>query len=409
MRRAHIVIAGAGYAGLAAYLALRPRLDGGAIDLTLVSATDAHLLLPELPLYLAGQESEHEIRLQLGHVVRPPARLHRARILRVRSDPPALVIQGAVDPWVADGLVVALGSVPDDFGVKGVREHATLIGRWDDARDLRRRLLATLASRHGGRVAIVGGGFTGVEIAAELADTHRVPGRIVLIAPHLLADLPERVGQTARSALERLGVELVLGDRAAEVRADAVVLAGGRRIPCAATIWAAGVRANPVMTDSHLAVNRRGQAEVDATLRLAPRVYVCGDCAAVTDARTGRPVAPTAQAALQQGPAAAANLLRELAGKEPQPLQTRSLGFLISLGREEAVGSILGHSVAGGDVAALKRLIETYHAFQVGGLHALGARLLRSTGARRGRASDPEVAAHAQGESPMPVDPAPQT
>ena len=383
MRRAHVVIAGAGYAGLAAYLALRPRLDRGLIDLTVVSAADAHLLLPELPLYLAGQESERDIRLRLGHLIRPPARLHQARILQVRTHPPALVVQGAVDPWRADGLVLALGSIPDDFGVPGVHAHATVIGRWDDARDLRRRLLATMASRHGGRVAIVGGGFTGVEIAAELADTHRVAGRIVLIAPHLLAGLPDRVGQTARAALERLGVELLLGARAAAVRADGVVLADGRHVSCTTTIWAAGVRASPVLADSHLAVNRRGQAEVDATLRLAPCVYACGDCAAVKDPRTGQPLAPTAQAALQQGPAAAANLLREFEGAQRQPLRMRNLGFLISLGRGQAVGSVLGHTVDGGDVATLKRLIETYHAFQIGGLHALGSRLLRSTGARR--------------------------
>ena len=375
----HIVIAGAGYAGLAAYLALRPAAERGEIELTVVNGDDRHLLLPELPLYLAGEEGAGRISLDLHRLVRPPARLAIGHVESLQLQPPGVVCGDGPGHLAADGVLVALGSVGDDFGVPGVGEHATAIGHWEDMLALRAQLLDDLARRAAAGVAVVGGGFTGVEIATELAERARNDHSrltVDLLAPHILPALPQQAQDTAIAALRHLGVRWHRA-HATRVEAGHVLVEGGGHVDAATIIWAAGVRANPVVAHSGLHVDRHGRAVTDDHLRAADHVFVCGDCAALADPDTGRTVPPTAQAALQAGPVAALNLLADLRGGEMHAFEPKERGLLVSLGRGQATGRIAGRSVEGGEVALLKRLIERYHAFQVGGLRALGLRLRR--------------------------------
>ncbi len=386
-----VVIAGAGYAGLAAYLALRAHARAGRLRVIVVNADNWHVLVPELPLYLAGDEPGSELRMDLRRAVQPPAELVVARVAGLETGARRVVCAGGIGPIGGDALILALGSVSSDFGVPGVARHALAIGRWHDAQEMRARVLADLEARAQKKVAVVGAGFTGVEIAAALAERAIEAGsplHVALIGDHVLPAMPGDVRRVGESALRRLGIELV-ADRAQAVDAGMVRLEHGPPHRADTIIWAAGVRANPVLGSSGLPVNGRGQVRVDGYLRVAPRVYCAGDCAAVPDPHTRRDAAPTAQLALQEGPAAACNAVREMDGRPLVPFQPKERGFLVSLGRREAAGTIAGASVHGGDVAALKRMIERYHAFQVGGLRALARGLLRGqpTEARADRAT----------------------
>jgi len=378
-RRPRIVIAGAGYAGLAGYLALRAQVRARRLDVTLVNGDNWHLLLPELPLYLTGAEPEGELRLDLRRAVQPPARLVIAHVEAIEPGGAAVRCAGSAGRIGGDGLLLALGSVSSDFGVPGVAEHAVPVGAWGDAQHLRDRLLQELHSRTHSAVAVVGAGFTGVEIATALAERARAARatlEVVLVGQEVLPSLPPAVRAAATAALRRLEVRLASG-RAAAVEAGLVRLEDGSAVRAETIVWAAGVRANPLLRACGLPVNHRGQVEVDEHLRAAQAVYCAGDCAAVRDAETGRTVAATAQLALQEGPGAALNLARELRGEAPRPVRPREHGFLVSLGRADAAGTLSGAAVHGGDIAALKRLIERYHAFQVGGLRGLARGLLR--------------------------------
>jgi NADH dehydrogenase len=380
-----IVVAGAGYAGLAACLTLRGALEAGQVAVTVVNATDWHLLLPELPLYVAGVEGPEDVRLHLRRALPPRAELHVARIVRLDPRAPAVVCADPPGRIEGDGLLLALGSAPEDYGIPGVAEHAIPIGQWDEARELRARVLEDLHRRRGGSVAVVGGGLTGVEVAAELAERaaeEHARLEVSLVAARILPTMPGPVQRLATAALRRLGVRLVPG-RAAAVEAGRVRLQDGGVVAAETIVWAGGVRGHPLVAASGLPVDRRGRALVDRFLRAAPRVYAAGDCAAPTDPDSGRPLAPTAQTALQAGRAAAGNLLRELQGQPPLPFRPRLRGQLVSLGRRQAAGTIGPLVVHGREVAALKRLIERYHAFQLAGVRELARALAGLSGARR--------------------------
>ena len=396
----HILIAGAGYAGLAAYLALRRAIEAERVAVTVVNADDWHLLLPELPLYLAGDEGAERLRLNLRNAVRAPARLVVARIRKLDVANCAVECDGPAGRLEADGLLVALGSVASDFGVPGVGEHAVTIGDWDDAEKLRGQLDEQLGSAHTSSVTVIGGGFTGVEIAAALAERGREEGsglRVTLVGSHLLPSMPDEIQTLAASALKRLGIRVIDG-RAVAVDHQAVHLQDGQSVEAQTVIWAAGVRANPLLAEAGLRTNAKGQAMVDEHLRTAPRVFCAGDCAAVTDAELDRPTSRTAQAALQEGPGAALNLVRALTGRPLLTVRVKERGFLVSLGRRNAAGTVLGLSVHGGEVAMLKRVIERFHAFQVGGRMALARKLQRQEAdVREADAQTPVGSAPAKG------------
>lgn len=373
----HTVIAGAGYAGLAAYLALRAAVRAGEVRVTVVNADNWHLLLPELPLYLSGEEPASDLRLDLRRAVQDPAELVIGRIDGV--DVGGRAVTCGERRIAGDTILLALGSVPSDFGVPGVAEHTLALGRWHDVQALRQRFLDDLQARQQSSVAVVGAGFTGVEIAAAIAERSADRGaalHVALVGDRVLPAMPKPVRAVARDALHRLGVQLVAG-RAARVEPGTVHLQSGETCRADTIVWAAGVRANPLLSSAGLAVNGRGQVRVDGHLRAAPGIFCAGDCAALRDPRSGRDAAPTAQLALQEGPAAACNLLRESRGRPLLPFEPKERGFLVSLGRRDAAGTIGHVSVHGGEVATLKRLIEHYHAYQVGGLRALARALLR--------------------------------
>lgn len=375
-----MVIAGAGYAGLAAFLALRGQVESGSLQVEIVNADDRHLLLPELPLFLAGKNGEDQVRLHLKRILPKDVRLIVARVESIDVSGPALVCHGTTGRIPCDGLIVTLGSIPSDFGVPGVKENSIPIGRWDDIAALRQQLLEDLHGKSGRNVAVIGGGFTGVEIAADLAEqAQREQSHLIvtLIGPGILPSMPDEMQQRAAAGLRQLDVRFVSG-RVRAVEPGKVCLASGPVVEAETIVWAAGVQANPVLSHSGLRVNHRGQVTADPFLRIAPRVFGAGDCVQVIDTKTHRPIAPTAQAALQSGPAAGWNLLRDLQGQELLPFHPKDRGFLVSLGRHNATGTVSGHNVQGGDAAALKRVIELYHAFQVGGLHALAHQLVQA-------------------------------
>ena len=206
------------------------------------------------------------------------------------------------------------------------------------------------------RVVVVGGGAGGLELAADLhgvlarlrarglpslrADRLRVG--VLEAGERLVPALSEAVGERTRDELERLGVDVRTGTRVTRVGPDAVETSDGTRLPADIAVWAAGIRAPDMLTDSGLPTDATGRVEVDEALRVrgVPGAFAIGDCAACIDARGAR-VPPSAQAAHQMASAVARNVLAACDGREPRAFAYRDRGALVSLGGR-AVGSVTG-------------------------------------------------------------------
>lgn len=293
-----------------------------------------------------------------------------------------------------DTLVIAVGSRSADFGIPGVREHCSFLDTTDEAllfhrRFLRRYLQAHARSpagegtgdrndredredRDGGErrlgnggealdVVIVGGGATGVELAAELRHASRwlpayglgsiAPERVRITvlerAPRLLAALPERLGNDAAVTLDALDVRVSCGVAVSEVTESAVLTEEGERIPATFTVWAAGIEALPLLDGlDGLETNRRHQLKVNRSLQTTrdENVFAMGDCAACPMDDSGeRMVPPLAQAAQQQARFLVDALSARLDGRPIGQFVFRNRGSLVSLADYSAVGSLMGN------------------------------------------------------------------
>jgi len=268
-------------------------------------------------------------------------------------------------------LVMAVGSTSNYFGVPGAREHTISLNATEDAERFRLRLLRLMAVAEQVReerpdaaaaldVVIIGGGATGVELAAELREASGVYAtygfsrlqvkrdvRITLLegAPRILAPLPERVSAAALKLLGERGINVVTDCRVTQIDPDKVLDNAGNVYPANLVVWAAGIRAPEFLATLGLPTNKGGQIEVDANLRVkgVPGVYALGDCAACID-ESGKPVPPRAQAAHQQADYLRKQFLRLAAGKpfDEKPYRYRDYGSLVSLGKTTSVGNLMG-------------------------------------------------------------------
>jgi NADH dehydrogenase len=266
-------------------------------------------------------------------------------------------------------LVLAVGSTSNYFGVPGAPENTISLNATEDAERFRLRLLRLLASaderKEEGRqaaidVVIIGGGATGVELAAELREAsgayaaygfaHLQAQRDVHItllegAPRILAPLPERVSDAALRLLDKRAIRVVTDCRVTQIDKNLVHDKKGNTYPADLCVWAAGIRAPEFLGSLGLPTSKGGQVEVDAQLRAkgVAGVYALGDCAACVDG-DGKPVPPRAQAAHQQADYLRKHFLRLAEGKPGQdkPYVYRDYGSLVSLGHTTTVGSLMG-------------------------------------------------------------------
>jgi NADH dehydrogenase FAD-containing subunit len=240
-----------------------------------------------------------------------------------------------VETLAYDYLLYTLGSTTDKDSIRGVREHALAVGNPADSIALRQRLRLLAA---GESVIVVGGGLTGIETAAEIAE--RYPAlRVQLITAGRVGDaLSVRGRAHIQSAFTRLGVGVQEGVRIDYVTAHAAIAADGRAVPFALCVWAGPLQALPLAREAGLAVNRRGQILIDNTMRsiTAPAIYAAGDAAAFVP-EAGVTTRMACATALPMGAHAADNLAAQLLGAEQQPFRFGYVAQCISLGRRDGL------------------------------------------------------------------------
>lgn len=355
-----VLVLGAGYAGMMAALRLARRAGGGA-RVTLVNAGSSFVERIRLHQVACGQRVA---RRPLGGLL--GARGVALRVGRVRAiDTERRSVDVDGERVGYDALVLALGSQADFCGVPGAAEHAHTLDAAGQAR-LQRALCSFGAA---GRAVVAGGGLTAIEMATELAESF--PGlRVSLVSASRVGGQLSLAAQThVRTALARLGVDVVEGVAITEVQPARVVTSSGA-IDAGLCIWAAGMRASPLLEQAGLPVNARGQAWVDATLRAVgsagTSTWVAGD-AAQPRSSLGAPIHMTCKTAMPLGAHAADNVARALRGEPEAPFSFGDTGYCVSLGRRDGViqrarrdGTLADGLIVGSWAAFLKERVCAY-------------------------------------------------
>ena len=372
--RPRVLILGGGFAGLGA----ARKLKDSEADVVLYDEHDYHTFQPLL-YQVATDLLETSA---VGHPLRglfheqPNAAVHQDTVTGI--DLAAREVQFAeMAPLTYDYLVLGLGAEVNFFGVDGA-EHAFPMYTLSDAVRLKEHVLKSweAADRDPTKVddgalnvVIVGGGATGVETAGALAELYRsnfvkdypsLPqekARITLVeaSPELFSMFKENLRTWTQRALEKRGVEVLLGEIVSSITPTRVTLKSGKVLEAHTLVWGAGLRGNSIGESLGLELQRGNRVSAEADLSIAghPEVFAVGDIAWITDTKTDEVLPQLGSVALQAGEHAGENIARRIAGKETKPFVYKDKGTMATIGRGAAVIQMPGGRTMKGKSASL--------------------------------------------------------
>ena len=360
--RPKVVIVGAGFGGLTAAKAL----GGSDLAVTVVDRLNYHLFQPLLYQVAMAGLAATDVAYPIRRILR------RHTNIEVLLDEVRQIDLANRRVRLADGielaydyLIVAAGAETSYFGHDDWAPVAPGLKDLNDALEVRRRVLSALEAaertddpeekRRLLTFVVVGGGPTGVELAGAIADLSREilfedfrrvkpsETRVVLVemADRLLLPFDPKLSERAREQLRELGVDVRVGVRVERIDEDGVLVAG-EVVPCRTVLWAAGVRPSPLAAALGAPRDRAGRVivEADCSIPGHREAFVIGDMAALTPAGATAPLPGISPVAIQQGHAAARNILRAKADLPSEPFRYFDKGFMATIGKARAVAEL---------------------------------------------------------------------
>ncbi|HVG68636.1 MAG TPA: NAD(P)/FAD-dependent oxidoreductase [Gaiellales bacterium] len=365
-----VVILGGGFAGIGAARKLK---DADA-EVVLIDQHDYHTFQPLL--YQVATDLLEPAAV--GHPLRdlfhdqPNATVHEATVVEIDTEARRVTF-AEMPPLAYDHLVLALGASVNFFGVEGAGDHSFPLYTLADAVRLKEHVLERWEAADRDpelvddgvlNVVFVGGGPTGIESAGAFAELYR--SEFTKDYPHLPQDrirlilveagddvfmmFKPDIREYTRQALEKRGVELMLGETVASVTPTRVNLASGTSIDAHTLVWGAGLQANPVGAALGVELARGGRIPVEPDLSVPghPEISAVGDIAAITEHGAERPLPQLGSVALQSGEQAGANIAARIAGKDTKPFRYHDKGTMATIGRGAAViQTHHGHTITG--------------------------------------------------------------
>ncbi len=364
-----VLILGAGFGGLRV---LR-NLTDQPVQATLVDRNNYHLFQPLLYQVATAGLSTDEIAYPVRGIMRKGhnTRFWLGEVTGIDLDARKVTTSTGVLDY--DYLVIGLGSANNFFGMQSMEENSLTLKTIRDAVSVRNRLLRQFerASRETDpekrramlTFVVVGGGPTGVECAGAISELFRrvlrkdFPNinireevRVILVEglPRLLSAMPENLSQFTAETLRRKRVDVRLNSLVAGYDGEVLTFKDGESLPTQTVIWAAGVRANPLLDTLGLPQDKMKRIIVTPTLQVAtrPEVLVIGDSASL-QGPDGQPLPMVAPVAIQQAERAAKNILLLAQGAVPGAFQYKDPGMLATIGRSKAVAQIGGFKLKG--------------------------------------------------------------
>jgi len=375
-----IVVVGGGAGGLELVTKLGKKLGKkGKADIKLIDSTHTHIWKPLLHEVAAGTLDSHEDEIEyLGQAMCSGFRFRLGKMDGLDRGNKTISVAPTINDngveiiprrtFEYDYLVIAVGSVSHDFGIKGVAQNCLFLDTTHQAENFQSQLIESYLRAHTqGKpmeqgqldIAIVGAGATGVELSAQLhevshlltaygldeVDPANVKISIIEAANRVLPGLPENLSAATATELGKLGVELFTDERVVEITKTEIKTESGKIIPAAIKVWAAGIKAPDFLKDiAGLETNWMNQLVVEQTLQttLDNDIYAIGDCCACKWIGQDQNVPPRAQAAHQMASLAYKSITRRMANKSIPEYHYHDYGSLVSLGRYSTVGNMMG-------------------------------------------------------------------
>lgn len=368
-KKPRIVILGSGFGGIYTYLNLRKRLKKEEAEIIIISKSNYFLFTPLLHEVATGGLAHHQVVEAVRSIVHSTgATFHMASVDRI--DTIKKTVETSIGPISYDYLVVATGSSTNFYNVTGAKENSYILKSLSDAISLRNTFIDVFEKashvkdqkerQHLLSFVVVGGGATGVELAAEMVqlffNTFRkyydgsllcrdMKIHVVANESELLHRFHPKMRTKAEKILKNKGVNVLLNKSVMSVDQNGVNLSGGQRIEAKHVIWTAGVKANVPESSNPFSIDAQGRLVIDETMEVKnhPKVYALGDVASFEDS-----IIPMhAQAAVQEAKIVAKNIIADIKGGNKVKFSYNPLGDLVSVGQWQAVGDFFGIQPSG--------------------------------------------------------------
>jgi len=392
LKKAKVVILGAGYGGLMTAVKLQKTIGMNEAEITLINKHDYHYETTWLHEASAGTLHHDRARYKIEDVIdRNKVNFVKDTVSTIKREEKSVVTENGEYPY--DYLVIGLGGESETFGIKGLKEYAFSISNINSARQIREHIEYQFATynteeeKQEERLTIIvgGAGFTGIEFLGELGN--RVPElckeydidqdkvRVICVeaAPSALPGFDPELVEYAVSHLERKGIEFKIGTAIKECTPQGIIVAKGEdqveEIQAGTVVWAAGIRGNSIIEESGFEA-MRGRVKVDKQLRAPGHedVFIIGDSSLMINEEVNRPYPPTAQIAMQQGETCAKNISVLVRGQgELEEFVPDIKGTVCSLGENDAVGVAFGKKLSGTSASMMKKVIDNRSLYMIGG------------------------------------------
>lgn len=351
MEKKKVLIIGGGFGGIRAALDLDKKLSGKEAEIILVDRNNCHLFLPDLyevgSAVLNRQEGGDQYQIKLKKTVNIPyadifegtkVNFVQAEIIGVDLEKKE-AISGGERAFSYDYLVLGLGAETETFGIPGVSEYAYKFKTVDDALFLNKKISQTETPKF----IVAGGGFNGIELAAELSSRQGSNIKIVEAMPQILPMVSEKERSIIRKRLNYLKIEILENSKIAKVGADFVQIAGGEKHRADFIIWTAGIRAASFLKNIFgLRLNERGKMIINDFLQAEgwSNVFGLGDNTVCLDPETKKPVPGLAYVAVDEGKIVAENIYRLIKNKHLKSYQPFYNVWIAPVGGKFAVAHL---------------------------------------------------------------------
>ncbi len=372
-----ILILGGGYGGVGVLKQLQEAFQSDPeVSISLVSKDNFFLHTPLLPEMATGMLASRHIATPIRTFCKR-ARYYQAKVEQIDLNNNKVTITRELNNQKRDleydYLVIALGGRTNFFGNKNVEKNALTIKTLGDALAMRNHIISMLESADQEEdpavlsklltFVVVGGGFSGVETVGEINDFVRESTekfyrnidiekiRIVLVSAgeKILPEIGD-LGKYAYESLTNDGIEIIKNTKLVDAETEQVILDNGMKIPSSTLVWAGGVTVDPVISKLDTEHSSRGNIVVDKFLQLKnhPNVFALGDCASITDEKTGKPYPPTAQHAVREAKIVSKNIISSVKDENSlKPFVYQSKGSMAKIGKRNGVALFMGNQIHG--------------------------------------------------------------
>jgi NADH dehydrogenase len=366
-----LLILGAGYGGLMTAVKLEDaskHLDD--VEIVLVDRNDYHQYVHLSYEIVTGVKKASDLTVPMSELLRK-RRIRFVQAIVGEIDLANKTVKTDKGDMPYHELVIALGSEPNYFQTKGAEALSMHLSSVQDATKIQDKIKELFTQEKKPRIIVGGGGFTGVELAGEIADEFKccvtiVEGSNILLPGWRIPEFSQKVAQVLTS----MGATLVFNKLVAEVKSDAIVLNDGTRMACSLFIWTGGVQGSRIARKSGLKMGKGNRVIINEFCEAEGNagVYVVGDCALVRDPKTGETLPQCVEIALQQAEAVSRNMLADVVGKPKTIFTPKFSGLIVAVGENYGIGRIFGVEVEGRLAQMVKRLIHMRYVYEIAGI-----------------------------------------